>query len=62
MRTDRAAERPKPVEGKDIAHVGTIRAAMLALGLRPPAEADVAHAQIIELQWPVGGISGDGQV
>jgi broad specificity phosphatase PhoE len=37
-----------------IAHVGTIRAAMLALGRRPPAEADVAHAQIIELRWPVG--------
>jgi broad specificity phosphatase PhoE len=36
-----------------IAHVGTIRAAMIALGRHPPAEADVAHAQIIELAWPV---------
>jgi probable phosphoglycerate mutase len=44
-----------------VAHVGTIRAAMLALGGRPPAEADVAHAQIIELPWPVSGITGDGQ-
>jgi broad specificity phosphatase PhoE len=44
-----------------VAHVGTIRAAMLALGRRPPAEADVAHAQIIELPWPVSGITGDGQ-
>jgi broad specificity phosphatase PhoE len=44
-----------------VAHVGTIRAAMLALGRRPPAEADVAHAQIIELPWPVSGIIDDGQ-
>jgi broad specificity phosphatase PhoE len=57
---DRVVAGPQPA--LVIAHVGTIRAAMLALGLRPPAEADVAHAQIIELQWPVGGISGDGQV
>jgi broad specificity phosphatase PhoE len=40
-----------------VAHVGTIRAAMLALGRRPPAEADVPHAQIIELPWPVSGMS-----
>jgi broad specificity phosphatase PhoE len=38
-----------------VAHVGTIRAAMLAVGRRPPAEADVPHAQIIEVDWPVGG-------
>jgi broad specificity phosphatase PhoE len=36
-----------------VAHVGTIRAAMLAIGRPPPAEADVPHAQIIELPWPV---------
>jgi broad specificity phosphatase PhoE len=41
-----------------VAHVGTIRAALLALGRRPPAETDVAHAQIIELPWPVGGTTG----
>jgi len=41
-----------------VAHVGTIRAALLALGRRPPAETDVAHAQIIELPWPVSGMSG----
>jgi broad specificity phosphatase PhoE len=44
-----------------VAHVGTIRAAMLVLGRRPPAEVDLAHAQIIELPWPVGGITGDGR-
>ena len=53
---DRVVAGPQPA--LVVAHVGTIRAAMLALGLRPPAEADVAHAQIIELPWPVGGSSG----
>jgi broad specificity phosphatase PhoE len=55
---DRVVAGPQPA--LVVAHVGTIRAAMLALGRRPPPEADVAHAQIIELPWPVGGISGDG--
>ena len=41
-----------------VAHVGTIRAAMLAVGRRPPAEADVPHAQIIELEWPIAGTPG----
>jgi broad specificity phosphatase PhoE len=41
-----------------VAHVGTIRAALLALGRRPPAETDVPHAQIIELPWPVSGMPG----
>jgi broad specificity phosphatase PhoE len=43
-----------------VAHVGTIRAAMLALGRRPPAEADIAHAQIIELPWPTSAVTGEG--
>ena len=47
---DRVVAGPQPA--LVVAHVGTIRAAMLALGRRPPAEADVAHAQIIELPWP----------
>jgi broad specificity phosphatase PhoE len=50
---DRVAAGPQPA--LIVAHVGTIRAAMLALGRRPPAEADVPHAQIIELPWPVSG-------
>jgi broad specificity phosphatase PhoE len=41
-----------------VAHVGTVRAAMLAVGRRPPPEADVAHAQIIELPWPLSGMPG----
>jgi broad specificity phosphatase PhoE len=55
---DRVVTGPQPA--LVVAHVGTIRAAMLALGRRPPPEADVAHAQIIELPWPVGGSSGAG--
>jgi broad specificity phosphatase PhoE len=43
-----------------VAHVGTIRAAMLALGRRPPAEADVAHAKIIELPWSTSALTGEG--
>jgi broad specificity phosphatase PhoE len=43
-----------------VAHVGTIRAAMIALGCRPPTEADVPHAQIIEVDWPVSGGARDG--
>ncbi len=48
---DRVAAGPQPA--LVVAHVGTIRAAMLALGMRPPPEAEVAHASIIELAWPV---------
>jgi broad specificity phosphatase PhoE len=56
---DQVAAGPQPA--LVIAHVGTIRAAMLALGRRPPPEADVAHAQIIELDWPVAGHAGEGR-
>jgi broad specificity phosphatase PhoE len=48
---DRVVAGPQPA--LVVAHVGTIRAAMLALGRQPPAEVEVAHAQIIELPWPV---------
>ena len=34
-----------------VAHVGTIRAAMLATDLKPPPERDVAHGQIVRLIW-----------
>jgi broad specificity phosphatase PhoE len=53
---DRVVGGPQPA--LVVAHVGTIRAAMLAIGRRPPAEAEIAHAQIIELPWPVGGSAG----
>jgi broad specificity phosphatase PhoE len=48
---DRVVAGPQPP--LVVAHVGTIRAAMLAIGRRPPAEADVPHAQMIELPWSV---------
>jgi broad specificity phosphatase PhoE len=47
---DRIAEGPQPA--LVIAHVGTIRAALLASGRRPPPEADIPHATIEELVWP----------
>jgi broad specificity phosphatase PhoE len=34
-----------------IAHVGTIRAAMLATGVKPPPEREVAHGEILRLDW-----------
>jgi broad specificity phosphatase PhoE len=55
---DQVAAGPQPA--LVVAHVGTIRAAMLAVGRRPPAEADVPHAEMIELDWPVGRSSRDG--
>lgn len=62
-RTHRALDRvvAGPQPALVVAHVGTIRAAMLALGRRPPPEADIAHAQIIELAWPIGAVSGGGR-
>jgi broad specificity phosphatase PhoE len=36
-----------------VAHVGTIRAALLAIGQRPPPEAEVPHATMLTLPWPV---------
>jgi broad specificity phosphatase PhoE len=38
-----------------VAHVGTIRAAMLALGQHPPPERAMPHGEIVTLEWPVGG-------
>jgi broad specificity phosphatase PhoE len=48
---NRVAAGPQPA--LVIAHVGTIRAAMLAIGRHPPPEADVPHATLQELPWPV---------
>ena len=38
-----------------VAHVGTIRAALLAVGQHPPPERKVAHGELIRLWWPSGG-------
>jgi ribonuclease H / adenosylcobalamin/alpha-ribazole phosphatase len=38
-----------------VAHVGTIRAAMLALARRPPPERTIAHGEIVRLRWGNGG-------
>jgi broad specificity phosphatase PhoE len=50
---DRVADGPQPA--LVIAHVGTIRAAMLAIGRRPPPEAEVPHATLQPLPWPRSG-------
>jgi probable phosphoglycerate mutase len=47
---DHIAHGPQPA--LVVAHVGTIRAALLAIGRRPPPEAEVPHATIERLPWP----------
>jgi broad specificity phosphatase PhoE len=47
---DRAAAGPQPA--LVVAHVGTIRAALMAVGEHPPAEADVPHGTPIAIDWP----------
>lgn len=44
-----------PLPALVVAHVGTIRAAMLALGNRPPPERAVAHGELIRMWWPAPG-------
>jgi broad specificity phosphatase PhoE len=48
---DRVAGGPQPA--LIVAHVGTIRAALLAIGRHPPPEAEVPHATMLSLPWPV---------
>jgi broad specificity phosphatase PhoE len=43
-----------------VAHAGTIRAALLALGRHLPAERELAHGEIVELTWSAAG-AGDGR-
>jgi broad specificity phosphatase PhoE len=38
-----------------VAHAGTIRAALLALGRPLPAERELAHAAIVEVRWDPAG-------
>jgi broad specificity phosphatase PhoE len=47
---DRAAAGPQPA--LIVAHVGTIRAALMAVGEHPPPEADVPHGTPIAIDWP----------
>jgi broad specificity phosphatase PhoE len=35
-----------------VAHAGTIRAALIALGRPAPPERELAHGQIVEVMWP----------
>jgi len=44
-----------PAPALVVAHVGTIRAALLAVGQQPPPEREVAHGELIRLRWPSGG-------
>ena len=44
-----------PAPALVVAHVGTIRAALLAVGRRPPPERDVATGAFVRLRWPSGG-------
>jgi broad specificity phosphatase PhoE len=44
-----------PAPALVVAHAGTIRAALLALGLRLPAEREPAHGEIVELMWSAAG-------
>jgi broad specificity phosphatase PhoE len=38
-----------------VAHAGTIRAALLALGRHPPPERTLAHGEAVPLSWPASG-------
>jgi ribonuclease H / adenosylcobalamin/alpha-ribazole phosphatase len=46
---DRAAAGPQPA--LVVAHVGTIRAALIATGVHPPPEADVPHGELVAVGW-----------
>ena len=41
-----------PTPGLVVAHAGTIRAALIALGGKPPPERTLAHGEAIRLRWP----------
>ena len=43
-----------------VAHAGTIRAALLAIGGHVPAERELAHAEIVELMWSAAGAGDAG--
>jgi broad specificity phosphatase PhoE len=35
-----------------VAHVGTIRAALLAVGRRPGPETEIPHGELVVVDWP----------
>ena len=41
-----------------VAHAGTIRAALLVLGRRPPPERALPHGDVVLLRWGSGGADG----
>jgi len=41
-----------------VAHAGTIRAALLALGRRPAPERALPHGDAVPLRWGSGGAGG----
>jgi probable phosphoglycerate mutase len=43
-----------------VAHAGTIRAALLALGRPVPAERELAHAELVEVMWNAAGAGESG--
>jgi probable phosphoglycerate mutase len=55
-RTRRALDRVAAGTGPTlvVAHVGTIRAALLAAGQRPGPEAEVPHGELIAIDWRSG--------
>jgi probable phosphoglycerate mutase len=58
---DRIAEGPQPA--LVVAHVGTLRAAMLAIGRPVPPEAEIPHATMQSLPWrrPGAGDAADAE-
>lgn len=41
-----------PMPGLAVAHAGTIRAALIALGRPAPPERELAHGEIVRIMWP----------
>lgn len=44
-----------PTPALVVAHAGTIRAALLALGQHPPPERALAHGEFVAITWSAGG-------
>ena len=64
VRTRRAldAVAAGPAPALVVAHAGTIRAALLAAGCRPPPERELAHGELVALTWSdraVSSLRGD---
>jgi broad specificity phosphatase PhoE len=44
-----------PTPALVVAHAGTIRAAMIAVGRQPPPERELGHGHAVPLSWPTDG-------